>query len=464
MLFCAVLPGDDVMSGSTPLPCFKAYDIRGRIPTELNRELVVTIARAYAAWLQPRTVAVGHDIRLTSPDFAAAVCEGLTEAGVDVVDIGPCGTEEVYFATFHLNLDGGVMVTASHNPADYNGLKLVREKAKPVSADTGLVEIERLTRAGGFAAGPRKGAVRRVSVRDAFVKLLLATVDVPSLAPLTVVVNAGNGGAGSVIDALEPHLPFRFVKVHHEPDGRFPNGIPNPLLTERREDTARAVVKAQASAGIAWDGDFDRCFFFDETGAFIEGYYIVGLLASQILKKAKGAKIVHDPRLTWNTVEVVREMGGIPVQSKSGHAFMKDVMRREDAAYGGEMSAHHFFRDFAYCDSGMIPWLLVLEIMSQTGKRLSELVARHVERFPTSGEINRKVADAQASIERIRARYGPSALSIDETDGVGMDFPRWRFNLRMSNTEPLIRLNVETRGDRTLLDEKTKELLKLIES
>ena len=452
------------MSGSTTLPCFKAYDIRGRIPTELNRELVVTIARAFAAWLQPKTVAVGYDIRLTSPDFAAAVREGLTEAGVDVVDIGPCGTEEVYFATFHLNLDGGVMVTASHNPADYNGLKLVREKAKPVSADTGLVEIERLTREGRFPTAPRKGTVKRVDVRDAFVKLLLTLVDVPSLAPLKVVVNAGNGGAGSVIDALEPHLPFRFVKVHHEPDGHFPNGIPNPLLTERREDTARAVVKAGASAGIAWDGDFDRCFFFDETGAFIEGYYIVGLLASQILKKAKGAKIVHDPRLTWNTVEVVREMGGIPVQSKSGHAFMKDVMRREDAAYGGEMSAHHFFRDFAYCDSGMIPWLLVLEIMSHTGKPLSQLVAQHVKRFPTSGEINRKVADAKAAIEKIRARYGPSALLIDETDGVGMDFPLWRFNLRMSNTEPLIRLNVETRGDRTLLDEKTNELLALIES
>jgi len=451
------------MSGPTTLPCFKAYDIRGRIPTELNRDLVVTIARAYAAWLKPKTVAVGYDIRLTSPDFAAAVCEGLTDSGVDVVDIGSCGTEEVYFATFHLNLDGGVMVTASHNPADYNGLKLVREKAKPVSADTGLLEIERLALAGGLPASQRAGTVRRVNVRDAFVKHLLATVDLPSLAPLTVVVNAGNGGAGSVIDALEPHLPYRFVKVHHEPDGRFPNGIPNPLLTERREDTARAVLQAHASAGIAWDGDFDRCFFFDEKGAFIEGYYIVGLLASQILKKAKGAKIVHDPRLTWNTIEVVREGGGIPVQSKSGHAFMKEVMRREDAAYGGEMSAHHFFRDFAYCDSGMIPWLLVLEIMSHTGKPLSELVGQHVKRFPTSGEINRKVADANAAIQKIRARYAPSALLVDETDGVGMDFPQWRFNLRMSNTEPLIRLNVETRGDPTLLKEKTDELLSLIE-
>jgi phosphomannomutase len=462
MLFCSVLSGDDAMSGPDTLPCFKAYDIRGRIPTELNRELVVTIARAYAAWLKPKSVAVGYDIRLSSPDFAAAVREGLTDAGVDVIDIGRCGTEQVYFATFHLKLDGGVMVTASHNPADYNGLKLVREMGKPISADTGLLEIQALAVARALAPAARKGGVTYVDIQPDFVSRVLSSVDVPSLAPLKVVVNAGNGGAGRVIDALEPHLPFRFVKVHHEPDGRFPNGIPNPLLTERREDTARAVVAAGADVGIAWDGDFDRCFLFDEKGAFIEGYYIVGLLASQVLKKAKGAKIVHDPRLTWNTIQVVRESGGIPVQSKSGHAFMKEVMRREDAVYGGEMSAHHFFRDFAYCDSGMIPWLLVVEIMSQTGKPLGELVAAHRSRFPTSGEINRKVGDARAVLESIRARYGPSALLIDETDGVGMDFPLWRFNLRMSNTEPLIRLNVESRGDAALMREKTDELLGVI--
>jgi len=450
------------MSGSKRLSCFKAYDIRGRIPTELNRELVVTIARAYAAWLKPKVVAVGYDIRLSSPEFAAAVCEGLTDAGVDVVDIGACGTEQVYFATFHLNLDGGVMVTASHNPADYNGLKLVREKAKPISADTGLVDIERLALAGEFASSPVKGSVKRVDLEDAYVKHLLSYVDASSLAPLKVVSNPGNGGAGRVIDALEPHLPFRFVKVHHEPDGRFPNGIPNPLLPEKRADTAAAVVAAGADCGIAWDGDFDRCFFFDETGGFIEGYYVVGLLASQLLKKSGPSKIVHDPRLTWNTIQVVRESGGTPVQSKSGHAFMKEVMRREDAVYGGEMSAHHFFRDFSYCDSGMIPWLCVLEIMSQTGKPLSELVAEQVRRFPTSGEINRKVGDAKAVIAAIRERYGSEALTIDETDGVGMDFARWRFNLRMSNTEPLIRLNVESRGDMKLMQDKTDELLALI--
>ena len=450
------------MSASKRLSCFKAYDIRGRIPTELNREMVFTIARAYAAWLKPKVVAVGYDIRLSSPEFAAAVCEGLTDAGVDVIDIGACGTEQVYFATFHLNLDGGVMVTASHNPADYNGLKLVREKAKPISADTGLVDIERLALSGGFASSPVKGTVKRVDLMGAYVKHLLSYVDASSLATLTVVSNPGNGGAGVVIDALEPFLPFRFVKVHHEPDGRFPNGIPNPLLPEKRADTAAAVVAAGADCGIAWDGDFDRCFFFDEKGGFIEGYYIVGLLAAQILKKAGPSKIVHDPRLTWNTIQVVREAGGTPVHSKSGHAFMKEVMRREDAAYGGEMSAHHFFRDFSYCDSGMIPWLCVLEIMSQTGKPLSELVAEQVRRFPTSGEINRKVGDAKAVIAAIRKRYGSEALTIDETDGVGMDFACWRFNLRMSNTEPLIRLNVESRGDLTLMQAKKDELLALI--
>jgi phosphomannomutase len=462
MLFSAVLPGDHVMSGPNKLPCFKAYDIRGRIPTELNRELVVAIARAYADWLKPKAVAVGYDIRLSSPDFAAAVAEGLTAAGVDVIDIGACGTEQVYFATFHLELDGGVMVTASHNPADYNGLKLVREKAKPISADTGLADIERRVLAGGFAASPVRGTVKRVDLKDAYVKHLLSYVDARTLAPLKVVSNAGNGGAGAVIDALAPHLPFRFVRVHHEPDGHFPNGIPNPLLIEKREDTARAVVAAGADCGLAWDGDFDRCFFFDEKGGFIEGYYIVGLLASQILKKTGKAKIVHDPRLTWNTIQVVRDAGGVPVQSKSGHAFMKEIMRREDAVYGGEMSAHHFFRNFSYCDSGMIPWLLVLEIMSHTGKPLSELVAAAVSRFPTSGEINRKVGDPAAVIAAIRARYGSKALSVDETDGVGMDFDDWRFNLRMSNTEPLIRLNVESRGDAGLMARRRDELLAVI--
>jgi len=445
------------------LTSFKAYDIRGRVPDELDVDLVTRIGRAYAAFLGARRVAVGYDIRLSSPDMARAVARGLTESGVDVVDIGRCGTEEVYFATFHLGLDGGAMVTASHNPADYNGLKLVREAARPISSDTGLKEIERMTLAGEGGASAAPGSIERVNIRDDYRKHLLGFVDVPALKPLKVVVNAGNGGAGEVIDLLEPHLPFRFVKVLHNPDGNFPNGVPNPLLPDNRQITAEAVVREGAALGIAWDGDFDRCFFFDEQGRFIEGYYVVGLLADAMVRREAGARVVHDPRLVWNTVEIVEAAGGKPVQCKSGHAFMKDVMRREDALYGGEMSAHHYFRDFSYCDSGMVPWMLVLELMSSTGQSLGDLVNERVERFPASGEINRRIDDPGAALVRVRKRYEKDALKIDETDGVGIDFERWRFNLRLSNTEPLVRLNVETRGDRALMEAKTREVLAILE-
>jgi phosphomannomutase len=444
------------------LTAFKAYDIRGRIPDELNRDLAYGIGRAYAGFIEANKVAIGHDIRLSSPEIADAVAHGLTDAGVDVVDIGMCGTEQIYFATFHLGLDGGVMVTASHNPADYNGLKLVREESKPISADTGLVEIERRILAGELGGKRGGGKIEQVDVSSAYIEHLLTYIDRDALKPLKVVVNAGNGGAGRVIDLLEPHLPFELIKLHHEPDGTFPHGIPNPLLTENRQVTTDAVIKSGADVGIAWDGDFDRCFLFDEMGAFIEGYYIVGLLASSILKRHPGGRVVHDPRLTWNTIEMVREAGGAPVQSKSGHAFIKEVMRREDAVYGGEMSAHHFFKEFSYCDSGMIPWMLVLELMSKSGKRLSELVASRVERYPTSGEINRRLDDPEAALVRIKSHYGSSAASIDETDGVSLEFDHWRFNLRLSNTEPLIRLNIETRGDEELMKRKTEELLALL--
>ncbi len=450
------------MSETRHLACFKAYDVRGRIPDELDRDLVIKIGRAYASFLKPKRVAVGYDIRLTSPDLAAAVREGLAASSVDVVDIGVCGTEMVYFATFHLDLDGGIMVTASHNPADYNGLKFVREHAKPISSDTGLKDIERIVVEKAFGPARGGGKVERLDVMDDYVRHLLSHVDRPRPRPLKVVSNPGNGGAGLVVDRLEPHLPFRFVKVHHEPDGRFPNGIPNPLLPDRREASAKAVRESGADLGIAWDGDFDRCFLFDEKGQFIEGYYIVGLLAVHALQRHPGSKIVHDPRLTWNTIEVVREAGGVPVQSKSGHAFMKEVMRREDAAYGGEMSAHHFFREFAYCDSGMVPWLVVLAIISETGRPLSELVGERIRRFPASGEINRRVADPAVALRRVREAYESGALRVDTTDGIGMEFESWRFNLRMSNTEPLVRLNVETRGDPELMTAKTREVLEIL--
>ena len=442
--------------------CFKAYDVRGRIPDELNPESSYAIGRAYAEWLRPQRVAVGRDIRLSSAELADALIRGLTDAGVDVVDIGLCGTEGVYFATFSLELDGGIMVTASHNPPDYNGMKFVREQSKPISGDTGLQDIRKLAEGGRFPGTDRKGTIIPTDIMPSYRKHLLSYVDRDRLGPLTIVSNPGNGGAGLVIDLLEDDLPFTFVKVHHEPDGTFPHGVPNPMLEENRAVTAGAVTRQRADIGIAFDGDFDRCFFFDEEGTFIEGYYIVGLLASVFLKRFPGGRIVHDPRLTWNTLEIVKEHGGEAVQCKSGHAFIKQVMREVDAVYGGEMSAHHYFRDFAYCDSGMIPWLVMGQLLSETGKPLSALVGERMRLFPASGEINRRLRDQKAAIAAVKARYVPGALNVDTIDGLSVEFERWRFNLRSSNTEPLVRLNVESRGDATLMQDRTQEILALL--
>lgn len=446
---------------SETITCFKAYDIRGRVPEQLNKDVAYRVGRAFAQYLQAKQVVVGHDIRLTSPELADALCDGITDAGADVLHIGQCGTEEVYFASFNNPVDGGICVTASHNPMDYNGMKLVRDGSRPISGDTGLFDIKALAEQADFADAV-KGQVVQLDSRPDYVKHLLGYVDVSALRPLKIVVNAGNGGAGAVIDVLESHLPLQFIKVHHEPDGHFPNGIPNPLLPENRSSTMEAVQQHGADFGIAWDGDFDRCFFFDENGRFIEGYYLVGLLAEAFLRKDPGAKIVHDPRLTWNTVETVSQAGGVAIQSKTGHAFIKERMRKEDAVYGGEMSAHHYFRDFAYCDSGMIPWLLVAELLSASGKPLSTLVDDCMAAFPCSGEINSTVNDAKAVIAAAQAKYATDDALVDYTDGLSVDFPEWRFNLRMSNTEPVIRLNVESRGDVALMEQKTEELLALI--
>ena len=445
------------------LNCFKAYDIRGRVPDELNEEVATRIGRAYAQYVRPGTVVVGEDMRLSSPALADALSAGLNAGGADVIRIGMCGTEEVYFATSHLKAGGGIMVTASHNPADWNGMKLVREGSRPISGDSGLNAIQALAEAGGFSPVAIPGQSSPAAPFSAYLDHLLGYVNAGTLRPLKVVVNAGNGGAGHVIDGLEKRLPFTFIKLQHEADGTFPHGVPNPLLPENRRLTSDAVRAHGADLGIAWDGDFDRCFLFDERGEFIEGYYIVGLLAQGILARQPGSKIIHDPRLTWNTIDMVRAHGGIPVQSKTGHAFIKERMRAEDAAYGGEMSAHHYFRDFAYCDSGMIPWLLVAGILSVTGKPLSALVEERIAAFPCSGELNRQVADPQAILRRVQARYAPEALSRDETDGVSFEFAEWRFNLRLSNTEPLIRLNVESRGDPGLMTAKTRELLAMLD-
>lgn len=442
---------------------FKAYDIRGKYPEEVNEELAYRIGRSFVELFKAKKVAVGHDIRLSGSALQEALVRGLTEMGCDVVDIGMCGTEQIYFATAHLKLDGGVMITASHNPKEYNGMKLVREESRPISSDTGLKEIEERAVAGTFAPveGMKRGVVEKVNIVPDYIQHLLTYVDLSALKPLKIVVNAGNGAAGQILDELEKHLPFEFIKVNHEPDGTFPNGVPNPILMENRDATASVVKREKADVGIAWDGDFDRCFMFDEQGGFIEGYYMVGFLSKAFLLKNPGAKIIYDPRLTWNTIELVEEAGGTPVMCKSGHAFIKEKMRKEGAVYGGEMSAHHYFKDFSYCDSGMIPWLLVLELVSRAGKPLSELMSERMERYPISGEINSKVRDAKAVIGAIEAKYGASG-TVTKVDGLSIEYPNWRFNLRMSNTEPVIRLNIEVRQDKALLKEKTEELLAMI--
>ncbi len=451
------------MSQPISIDCFKAYDIRGRVPDQLNEDIAWRIGRATAQYLDAKNVVIGHDIRLSSPALSEALKQGILAAGADVMDIGECGTEEIYFATSHLETDAGIVVTASHNPKDYNGMKIVRESSRPVSGDTGLDAIRSLAESGDFREPAAVGQAREVDTRPAYLNRLLSLVDREVLQPLKIVVNAGNGGAGSIVDGLAPSLPFEFIRLHHEADGHFPNGVPNPLLIENREPTVNAIRASGADMGVAWDGDFDRCFFFDESGAFIEGYYIVGLLARHFLAQSPGAAIIHDPRLTWNTIDLVERYGGRAVQCKTGHAFIKERMRIEDAVYGGEMSAHHYFRDFAYCDSGMIPWLLVAQLVSASGKPLSTLVEERVAAYPASGEINRSIADPPALLSAMEARYSDQAESIDHTDGLSMCFADWRFNLRMSNTEPVVRLNVESRGDRALMQRKTEELLSRFE-
>ncbi|PIE58833.1 MAG: phosphomannomutase [Desulfobulbus propionicus] len=448
--------------------CCTAYDIRGRVPEELDEDLASGIGRAYCELFSPSRVVVGRDMRLSSPALSEALIGSFLACGVDVLDLGLCGTEEVYFAVFHgedAGIDGGIMVTASHNPADYNGMKIVQKGARPVSGDSGLRTIAE--KMGQYQAA--HGLLHPVSEpgtrehqlgKEEYIKHLLSYVEPTRLQPLTLVVNPGNGCAGPIIDLLETHLPFTFHRIQEQPDGTFPNGVPNPLLPDNRQATAEAVQHYKADLGIAWDGDFDRCFFFDEQGRFIEGYYIVGFLGAALLQRYPGEKVVHDPRLTWNTREVVTRLGGTPVMSRTGHAFIKEEMRACNAVYGGEMSAHHYFRDFGYCDSGMIPWLLVTQLMSQRKKALSTMVEAMMQAFPVSGEINTVVPDPEAVLKEIEQRYAEG--QVDYVDGISVTFADYRFNIRKSNTEPVLRLNVETRGDADLLAVKTRELLAVI--
>ena len=462
--------------GGTPkLTCFKANDIRAQLGEALNEEIAYDIGRAYAREIMPQRVVIGGDARASSHRLKLAVAEGLQDEGVDVFDIGMVGTEEIYFATSHLNMDGGIVITASHNPIDYNGMKLVRANSQPISSDSGLFAIQSIAEhqpwlmEQGLNVG--KGRFTQISNLDCYIEHLLSYIRLENLTPLTLVVNAGNGAAGHVIDAIESqfyalNVPIRFIKIHHQADASFPNGIPNPLLPENRQSTIDAVIEHNADMGIAWDGDFDRCFLIDEKGQFIDGYYIVGLLAEAFLHKQKGAKIIHDPRLTWNTIDTVTTSGGESILCRTGHAFIKDKMRKEDAIYGGEMSGHHYFRDFFYCDSGMIPWLLVAENLCSKQISLSQAVAQRIDAYPSSGEINLRLSSPNDAIQNVLKVYRPQASHFDDIDGISLTFleanDHWRFNLRQSNTEPLVRLNVESKKNPALMQAKTQEILALL--
>jgi phosphomannomutase len=443
------------------IACFKAYDIRGKVPSELNKELAYKIGRAFSKFTKAKKIVIGYDIRKSSVEISEALKNGITDSGVDVIDIGLCGTEMIYFSTPHFDADGGIMITASHNPPEYNGMKFVGRGSVPVGYDSGLNEVEKMIVNNELGEmGKVKGTVTKKDVMNDFINNLSKFYSPKKIDSFKVVVNAGNGCAGLSLDQLEPKLPIKMIKIFNNPDGNFPNGVPNPMLEENRKLTIDAIKKENAHLGVAWDGDYDRCFFFDEKGNFIEGYYIVGLLAKSILKKHPGEKIVHDPRLVWNTVEVVERAGGKAVVSKSGHAFIKQKMREVNSIYGGEMSAHHYFRDNAYSDSGMIPFLLILQLMSEEKKTLAQLVDEMISAYPCSGEINSTIDDPAGKIKEIEKKYSDG--KIDHLDGVSIEYPNWRFNLRMSNTEPILRLNVESRGDSKLMKEKTEELLKII--
>ncbi len=450
------------------IDCFKAYDVRGRLGDELDSDVAYRIGRAFVQVLDAREVIVGRDSRASSPELAEALIRGLMDGGAHVRDLGLAGTEEMYFATAHFGADGGIEVTASHNPIDYNGMKLVGRGAAPLDPEGDFAALAALAQSGDFAAAGARGSCRDFpQARAAYAQAVVDFIDTAALRPMTVLVNAGNGTAGPTFDAIAQELagrgaPLRFIRINHDPDPSFPNGIPNPLLPENQPMTADAVRAHGADLGVAWDGDFDRCFFFDETGGFIAGEYIVGLLGTAFLEKSPGEKIVHDPRVVLNTRDMIGRAGGQAVQARTGHAYLKRVMRESGAIYGGEMSAHHYFRDFHFADSGMVPWLLVVELLSRKEVSLGALLAERMRAFPSSGEINFRLSDPGAAIDRVVERFLPLALRRDDTDGISLEFDDWRFNLRRSNTEPVVRLNVESRGDAALVAARCAEIADLL--
>ena len=453
------------------LTCFKAYDIRGEIDININEAIAYRVGRSVAQHFNSKSIVVGFDARETSPAFAKAVGQGIMDAGSNLIDIGLAGTEEMYWAVSNFSASAGIVVTASHNPINYNGMKIVKSGSRPLNDNEDFKAIKNLAETEKWAKTDNKGSHLDYSnqARSDYVTKVLSFVNRNKLKPLKIVINSGNGAAGPTFDAIEKKLntnnpKIEFVRVDHTPDSTFPNGIPNPLLHENHHKTADIVKNVGADFGVAFDGDFDRCFFFDETGKFVPGEYLVGLLASIFLEKEQGATIVHDPRVIWNTQDIVSQKGGKAEQSKTGHAFIKQTMRKHEAVYGGEMSAHHYFRDFAYCDSGMIPWLLVAELVSIKNQSLGDLVKDRVSSFPSSGEINFKVKDADSSITSVLENYRTEAKTLDEMDGFSLTIDDWRFNLRKSNTEPLVRLNVESKGTSINLDDQVKKISNLLKS
>ena len=451
------------------LTCFKAYDIRGEININIDEAIAYRIGRSVAQHFNAKSIVVAFDARETSLAFSKAVGLGIMDAGSDLIDIGLSGTEEMYWAVSNFSACAGIVVTASHNPINYNGMKIVKSGSKPLDDDEDFLAIKSLAESQNWTGFKKKGSSLDLSneARAAYVSKTLSFVDINAFKPLKIVVNSGNGAAGPTFDAIEKRLnnnntQIEFVRVDHNPDSTFPNGIPNPLLPENHHKTADVVKNVGADFGVAFDGDFDRCFFFDETGEFIPGEYLVGLFASIFLAKEPGSTIVHDPRVIWNTQDIVSQKGGKAEQSKTGHAFIKQTMRKHEAIYGGEMSAHHYFRDFAYCDSGMIPWLLIAELISLKGKSLGDLVKDRVSAYPSSGEINFTVKDANSSISSVLENFESQPKVLDEMDGYSLAFDNWRFNLRKSNTEPLVRLNIESRGPIINLESKVKEISELL--
>ena len=451
------------------LTCFKAYDIRGELGVDIDVSIAYRIGRAVAQHFNAKRVVIGRDARETSPEFAHAASNGVMDAGADVLDIGLSGSEEMYWGVTEFKADAGIIVTASHNPINYNGMKIVKSGSRPLDDEIDFKVIKKLAEDQAWSENNHKGTRSDIATkaRVKYVKQVVSFIEISKLKPLKIVINCGNGAAGPTFDAivkslLEKRAPLEVIRVHHEPDYTFPNGIPNPLLVENRPATANAVISEGADLGVAFDGDFDRCFFFDETGAFIGGEYVLSLLATSFLDKKPGSNIIHDPRVIWNVQNIVTSKGGKAIQSKTGHAFIKQAMRQTEAIYGGEMSAHHYFKDFAYCDSGMVPWLLIIELLSTTGVSLSALVKSQFEAFPSSGENNFTVQNADAAIDRVLEKYRPDALSIDDTDGVSLTFNNWRFNLRKSNNEPLVRLNIEAKGNAIDINQKLEDIKCLI--